>query len=192
MTVLCSPIPGSEVAGIDGEPDHLGDYIEDNIASNLPGAKMSVEQQEAEFLRSMRDWPGAGPQLTGHGWRMLIRAAEREKAAFQKSKQAAIEQYGAVLVNAAERWAQPRHPEVSYAYLAGLDPYEFYIRMYRRGYRQAMWDAESSALGRRSKSETRPPLSRLDLYRTARAIRRLQDGPLRPFVGAYLLEARRD
>jgi hypothetical protein len=65
MTVLCSPIPGSEVDGIDGEPDHLGDYIEDNIASNLPGAKMSVGQQEAEFLRSMRDWPGPGPQLTG-------------------------------------------------------------------------------------------------------------------------------
>jgi hypothetical protein len=127
MTILCNPIVGSEVEDIDGEISHLGDFIEDTITTSLPAAKMSVEQQEAEFLRSMREWPGPGPQLTGEGWRMLIRAAEREKAAFRT---AAIEKYGAVLVHAAERWARSRHPEVAY-YLGKVDPYEWWIRIYR-------------------------------------------------------------
>jgi hypothetical protein len=160
MTILCNPIVGSEVEDIDGEISHLGDFIDDTN--------------------------GLMPQLTGYGWRKLIRAGELEKAAFQKSKQAAIQKYGSVLVHAAERWARPRHPEVSHTYLAGVDPYEFYIRMYRSGYRQAMWDAE---VRRRPKREDSPPISPLELYRTLQAIQRLQNASLRPFVGAYLLEA---
>jgi hypothetical protein len=110
MTVICNPIPGSEVDGIDGEPDHLGDFIEDSSATNGSG-----------FM----------PQLTGYGWRKWIRTSELKEAVFQKSKAEAIEKYGPVLVNAAERWARPRYPEVSSTYLAGVDPYEFYIRMSR-------------------------------------------------------------
>ena len=56
----------------------------------------------------MTERPGPMPQLTGEGWLKLIRAAECEEVAFQKSKEAAIDKYGAVLVNAAERWARPR------------------------------------------------------------------------------------
>jgi hypothetical protein len=129
------------------------------------------------------------PQLTGYGWRKWIRTSELKEAVFQKSKAEAIEKYGPVLVNAAERWARPRYPEVSSTYLAGVDPYEFYIRMSRGGYRRAMWD---SKLSRRPKQEMIPPISRLELYRTLRAIQRLQDASSNPFVGAYLLEARRD
>lgn len=147
------------------------------------------EQQEDDLLRSMREWGGPGPQLTGEAWRMLIRAAEREKVAFQRSKQAAIAKHGAVLVNAAERWARPRHPEVSYTYLAGVDPYEFFVRMYRGAYRRAMWDAGRR---RRPQEETTPQISWQEGRRTLRAIKRVQAAPSRPFVGAYPLEARRD
>jgi hypothetical protein len=164
MTVLCNPIPGSEVGGIDGEPSHLGDFIEDGSATSI-----------------------LMPQFTGYGWRKSTRAAEREKAAFQKSKQAAIEKHGAVLVNAAERWARPRYPEVSRTYLAE-DPYEFFIRLYRGGYRLAMWDA---ARRRRSKPATKSSIPRVDTRSTLRAVQCLQNAPSRPFVGAYLLEARR-
>jgi len=147
----------------DGEPSHLGDFIED------------IERPE--FM----------PQLTSYGCRN--RAAEREEAAFQKSKAAAIEKYGAVLVNAAERWARPRHPEVSYTYLAGVDPHEFFVRMYRGAYRRAMWDGGRR---RRPQEETTPQISWQEVRRTLRAIKRVQAAPSRPFVGAYPLEARRD
>jgi hypothetical protein len=128
-------------------------------------------------------------QFNSYACRQLNRAIHRQKDAFEKSKQAAVETYGAVLVNAAERWARPRYPEVSCTYLAGVDPYEFYIRMYRSGYRHAMWEAK---LGRRPKQEIRPPILRLEFYRTVQAIQRLHNAPSRPFVGAYLLETRRD
>jgi len=190
MTVVFNTIIDREMEDIDGEVSHLGDFIEDNITSvsSVRVADMTVEQQEAEFLLSIRERPGPGPQLTGEGWRMLIRAADREKAAFQRSKQAAIAKYGAVLVNAAERWARPRHPEISRTYLA-VDPYEFFIRMYRGGYRRAMWD---SARRRRSRLATRSPIpQRVETRSTLRAIQRLHDAPSRPFVGAYLLEAHR-
>jgi hypothetical protein len=57
-------------------------------------------------------------------------AAEREKAALHKSKQAAIEKYGVVLVHAAERWGRDRLSGVGSD--VGIDPYESLIRLYRR------------------------------------------------------------
>ena len=132
------------------------------------------------------------PQLTSYACRKLNRtiAMERQKATFEKSKAAAIEKYGAVLVNAAERWARQRYPEFVGFGLGDMDPYyEYAIRMYRGAYRRAMWDA---ALSRRPRRETRKPIRPVVVDRTLRAIERLHDGPSRPFVGAYLLEARRD
>jgi hypothetical protein len=42
---------------------------------------LTQQQEDDEFLRSMREWPGSMPQLTGEGWDQLVRAVEREKAA---------------------------------------------------------------------------------------------------------------
>jgi hypothetical protein len=104
-----------------------------------------------------------------------------------RSRSRAIEKYGAVLVRAAERWARPRLPEVAY-YLGKVDPFEFFIRMYRGAYRRAIWQP---APRRRSKLATRPPIPPLEIGCTLRAVERMHDGPSRAFVGAYLLEAHR-
>jgi hypothetical protein len=175
---------------LDDEPNLTGDDIEDivvllaDMGIKIGPTQEQVEREEAEFLRSTRAGLWSRAQLTGEGWLMLFRAAERENAALQKSKQAAIEKYGAVLVHAAERWARPRHPEVAY-YLGKADPYEWFIRMYRGAYRRAMWQP---APRRRSEGPaTKPPIPLL-----LRAVERMHDAPSRPFVGAYLLEARRD
>jgi hypothetical protein len=140
MTVLCSPIPGSEVDGIDGQPDHLGDFIEDTAASvsNVPLADMTIVLQEAESVH------GLMPQLTGYDWRKLSRAAEREKAVLEKSKQAAIEKYGAVMVAAAERWIGDRFPPGM-----SIDPYGSLIGYYRWAYHQAV----------KTRKEVKPPKS---------------------------------
>jgi hypothetical protein len=115
----------------------------------------------------------------------MVQAISARKAEItQKSKQAAIEKYGAVMVAAAERWARPRHPEV-YTYLANVDPYEFFIRMYRGAYRRAMWQP-----ARRSKPATRPPIPQREIRCTLRAIERVHETASRSFVGAYLLQAR--
>lgn len=42
---------------------------------------LTQEQEDAQFLRSLRARPGPLPSLTGQGYASLIRALEREKAA---------------------------------------------------------------------------------------------------------------
>jgi hypothetical protein len=145
MTVLYA-IPGSEIDGIDGEPSHLGDFIQD------------IER------------PGFMPQLTSYGCRN--RAAEREEAAFQKSKAAAIEKYGAVMVAAAERWIGNRFPPNM-----SIDPYGSLIGYYRWAYHQAVKTRKKVTPPRAAQSKTRRSISELDQARMARAIERAHDAP---------------
>jgi hypothetical protein len=49
------------------------------VDNSLPPEEQ--ERRDAAFLKSMRERPGPMPQLTGDGWRMLLRAIDREKAA---------------------------------------------------------------------------------------------------------------
>lgn len=144
------------------------------------------EQEEAEFLQSMREWPGPMPQLTGEGWRMLIRAAEREKAVRQKSKQAAIEKYGAVLVRAPSdgraSGIQGSAPTSARRILTNTSFPCIAVRI----------AAPCAAPGRRAKPATRPPIPMLEIGCTLRAVERMYHAPSRAFVGANLLEARRD
>jgi hypothetical protein len=48
------------------------------VDNSLPPEEQ--ERRDAAFLKSMRERPGPMPQLTGDGWRMLLRALDREKA----------------------------------------------------------------------------------------------------------------
>ena len=113
-----------------------------------------------------------------------IRAKKAETT--QKSKQAAIEKYGAVMVAAAERWGGNRLPPNM-----SIDPYGSLIACYRATYWIAMTRKEAK-LPKVMQLRTRRPVSELDLACTVRAIERMHDAPSRPFVGVYLLEACRD
>jgi hypothetical protein len=113
-------------------------------------------------------------------------AAERKKAALHKSKQAAIEKYGAVMVAAAERWGGNRLPPNM-----SIDPYGSLIACYRATYGTAI-TRKKAKLPKVIQLRTRRPVPELDLACTVRAIERMHDAPSRPFVGAYLLEACRD
>ena len=72
-------------AGIEAKDSVSTDDIADTIDAlanmgievdnNLPPEE--EERRDAEFLRSMREWPGPMPQLTGDGWRRLLRAIDR-------------------------------------------------------------------------------------------------------------------
>src|SRR5262245_62319436 len=113
-------------------------------------------------------------------------AAERKEAALRKSKQAAIEKYGAVMVAAAERWGGHRLPPNM-----SIDPYGSLIGCYRATYWAAM-TRKKAKMPKVMQPRTRRPVPELDLACTVRAIERMHDAPSRPFVGAYLLEACRD
>src|SRR5262249_38630197 len=118
--------------------------------------------------------------------RAKVESAERKKAALHKSKQAAIEKYGAVMVAAAERGGGHRLPPN-----LSIDPYGSLIACYRATYWTAMTRKEAK-LPKVKQLRTRRPVPKLDLACTVRAIERMHGAPSRPFVGAYLLEACRD
>jgi hypothetical protein len=75
-------------AGIEARESVSTDDIADTIDAL---ATMGIEvdnslppeeeaRRDAAFLKSIREWPGPMPQLTGEGWQQLLRAIERGKA----------------------------------------------------------------------------------------------------------------
>jgi len=123
-------------------------------------------------------------QLTAYAFAGVAKKAE----ATHKSKQAAIEKYGAVMVAAAERWVGNRFPPNM---SIDPDPYGSLIACYRAAYWMAKTRKEAK-LPKMVQSRTRRPVPEQEQACMVRAIERMNDAPSRPFVGAYLLEAHRD
>jgi len=109
------------------------------------------------------DWSQCHVQLTAYGFAGGAKKAETT----HKSKQAAIEKYGAIMVAAAERWVGNWFPP----YMS-IDPYGSLIGRYRAAYWMAMTRKEAK-LPKVTQLRTRRPVPELDLACTVRAIQRI-------------------